>query len=86
MLSLNDVMLSLVLFPIVDAGYEGMQKRVFLVTMLLAFIHIPFIIETVLLYSKLGPKSKQKDTEQDEYKYTKLESVQGNDENKTEND
>ena len=69
-----------------DAGYEGMQKRVFLVTMLVAFIHIPFIIETILLYPKLGPRTKQEDTEQDEYKYTKLESVQDNDENKPEND
>ena len=80
-------MISLFLYsPIVDAGYEGMQKRVFLVTILLAFIHIPFIIEVIVLYPKLGPRTKQEDTEQDEYKYTKLESVQDNDEYKPRDD
>ena len=61
----------------VDAAYEGMQKRTFLVTIVLAFIHIPFIIEVIVLYSKLGPKTKEDKTEQntkqDKYKYTKLE-------------
>ena len=62
-----------------DAAYEGMEKRTFLVTMILVFIHIPFIIEIIVLYPKLGPKTKQSDTEQDsdhdQYKYTKLEAL-----------
>ena len=67
-----------------DGVYEGMQKRVFPVTMVLVFIHIPFIIGTILLYPKLGPRTKQENTEQDGYKYSKLESVQENDEVKPE--
>ena len=67
------------LILVVDAGYEGMQKRVFLMTMVLAFVHIPFIIEVIVLYPKLGPKTKQEDNEQDEYKYTKLDSVDKDD-------
>ena len=62
-------------FFIVDAAYEGMQKRTYLTTILLAFIHIPFIIEVIVLYPKLGPKTKRENTELDKYKYSKLESV-----------
>ena len=64
--------------PTVDAAYEGMQKRTFLVTMVLAFIHIPFIVEVIVLYPKLGPQTKQRNSEEDKYKYTKLESVDKN--------
>ena len=47
----------------VDAAYEGMQKRTFLITILLAAAHIPFLVEIIIvLYKQMGiskPSDKQ---------------------------
>lgn len=47
---------SLKLLPAVDAAYEGMQNLTFLV---FALLHIPFVIEIILLYPKLGLKIEE---------------------------
>ncbi len=52
--------LCFVSFIIVDAVYEGFQKRIFVVAALLATLHLPFLAEIILLYKKLGPKSSNK--------------------------
>lgn len=39
----------------VDAAYEGMQKRMFLAMLILLFLHVPMLLEILLLYKKLGP-------------------------------
>ena len=57
-----------------DAAYEAMQKRVFVVAIVLALLQAPFVIEVAILYKRLGPRTKQEDTKEKEYKYTKLES------------
>ena len=47
----------------VDAAYEGMQKRTFLITILLAVAHVPFLAEIIIvLYKQIGiskPSNKQ---------------------------
>lgn len=39
----------------VDAAYEGVLKRTFLSSIVMMAIHLPFLIEVIVLYSKLGP-------------------------------
>lgn len=39
----------------VDALYEGAQKRTFLSSILLASLHLPFLLEVIVLYRQLGP-------------------------------
>ncbi len=45
-----------------DALYEVTQKRTFLLSILLGSLNIPFLIEVVVLYRRLGP-SKPKSEE-----------------------
>ncbi len=52
----------------VDAVYEGAKKRVFMFTIALVILHIPFFIGIIVLYPKLGP-SKDLDSEP---QYSKL--------------
>ena len=40
----------------VDTLYESAQKRTFVSSILLAGVHIPFLIEIIVLYRQLGPK------------------------------
>ena len=56
-------------FIAVDAVYEEMKKRVFLLTILFALAHIPFILEIIALYPKLGPRT----TDNTDIEYSKLE-------------
>lgn len=42
-----------------DAAYEGVQKRTFLFALVLALLNIPFMIEIILLYQKLGPTKEE---------------------------
>ncbi len=51
-----------------DAVYEGAKKRVFMFTLALVILHVPFFIELIVLYPKLGP-SKDLDSEP---QYSKL--------------
>ena len=39
-----------------DAAYEGIQKRTFLGMLLLAAVHIPFLVGIIIMYRKLGEK------------------------------
>ncbi len=59
-------------FIAVDVVYEEMKKRVFLLTMLLALTHIPFILEIIALYPKLGPRT----TDNIDIEYTKLSELE----------
>ncbi len=52
-----------------DALYEKVQKRTFIVTLIMVLAHIPFVIEIIVLYSKLGPRTDL----DNEPKYSKLE-------------
>ncbi len=52
-----------------DALYEVTQKITFLVSILLASINIPFLIEVVVLYQRLGPSEPKS-----EAVYTQLKS------------
>ncbi|XP_064385763.1 uncharacterized protein LOC135334489 [Halichondria panicea] len=54
---------------LIDAVYEEMKKRVFLLTILFALVHFPFILEIVALYPKLGPRT----TDNTDIEYSKLE-------------
>lgn len=38
---------------VVDAAYEGMEKRTFLAMILLAATHLPFLVGLLLLYKPL---------------------------------
>ena len=42
-----------------DAAYEAIQKRTFLAMIILGGLHIPFLIEIIILYRKLGPTDNQ---------------------------
>ncbi len=53
----------------VDALYEKVQKRTFIFTLIMVLAHIPFVIEIIVLYSKLGPRTDL----DNEPKYSKLE-------------
>ena len=49
-----------------DAGYEGMKKRTFLVTIVLVILYIPFLLELlVLLYLKIGSAQTQIHSDKD---------------------
>ncbi|XP_064395488.1 uncharacterized protein LOC135342628 isoform X1 [Halichondria panicea] len=54
---------------ILDALYEKVQKRTFIFTLIMVLAHIPFVIEIIVLYSKLGPRTDL----DNEPKYSKLE-------------
>ncbi len=54
-------------FLIVDAMYEGFKKRTFVAAALLATLHLPFLVEIIVLYKKLGPRYAG-----NEPRYTKL--------------
>lgn len=41
----------------VDAAYEAVQKRTFLPMIILGGLHLPFLIEIIVLYRKLGPQT-----------------------------
>ena len=36
-----------------DAAYEGMEKRTFVAMILLAGLHLPFLLEVVVFYQRL---------------------------------
>lgn len=55
-----------------DALYEGLEKRTFVFTLLMVIVHIPFLIEIIVLYPKLGPR---KDLES-EPQYSKLNDTE----------
>ena len=40
----------------VDAAYEGVMKRTFLPMLLLAALHLPFLIGVTIMYKRLGTK------------------------------
>lgn len=40
----------------VDAAYEGVKKRTFLPMLLIAGVHLPFLIGVIAMYKKLGTK------------------------------
>ena len=56
-------------FHAVDKVYEGTQKRTFLITLTLAALHIPFMVEIVALYyyekSKSASHQAQATTDND---------------------
>ncbi len=62
--------MSVLFLPTVDALYEKVQKRTFIFTLIMVLVHIPFVIEIIVLYSKLGPRT---DLDDNETKYSKLE-------------
>lgn len=41
---------------IVDAAYEGMEKRTFVAMILLAGLHLPFLVEIIVFYRQLSFK------------------------------
>ena len=41
----------------VDASYEAVQKRTFLPMTIMAGLYLPFLIEIIVLYRKLDPKT-----------------------------
>ena len=45
----------------VDAVYEGAQKRTFLISAGALVLYLPFIIEFIVLFRKLGPQLQRKD-------------------------
>ncbi len=65
----TDALLSVLFLTTVDALYEKVQKRTFIVTLIMVLAHIPFVIEIIVLYSKLGPRTDL----DNEPKYSKLE-------------
>ena len=42
----------------VDAVYEGTQKRTFVIMVVLVIVHLPFFVEIIVLYHRLGPRSQ----------------------------
>ena len=49
-----------------------MKKRVFLLTILFALAHFPFILEIIALYPKLGPRT----TDNTDIEYSKLNELE----------
>ncbi len=49
-----------------------MKKRVFLLTILFALVHFPFILEIIALYPKLGPRT----TDNTDIEYSKLNELE----------
>ncbi len=45
-------------FFAVDLLYEKTKKRTFVPSILFALLHIPFLIEIIILYKPLGPSYK----------------------------
>ena len=45
----------------VDAVYEGAQKRTFLISAVVLVLYLPFIVEFIVLFRKLGPQIQRKD-------------------------
>ncbi len=46
------------IFHAADALYEATQKRIFLLSILLGSLNIPFLIGVIVLYRQLGPHLK----------------------------
>ena len=41
-----------------DAVYEGTQKRTFVIMAVMVIVHLPFFVEIIVLYRRLGPRSQ----------------------------
>ena len=51
----------------VDAAYEGVQKRTFLVSIILIVAHLPFVAEIIVLHKQLSTYSNEHEQEKPEF-------------------
>ncbi len=56
----------IITFTTVDTAYEGMQKRTYLIMLVLVILLSPFVVEIIVLYRKLEPSTNPLGSKKDE--------------------